>query len=264
MVTVYPHASRSVTDDISVVNTPNHPERRDQTYLLRPGPIHFTALRIAVDEGLHIGRWTCSGALRTFARLTADTLRIAFPTGTSLRLDGLPIDDEAVSLSVVGADVGSTARREPGAPRGAFGTVQRPDGGDAHRPLCARPARRLAPCARGRRRSRRAVLGCALRGSRNDAPDATAGLPRSLRDLGRPRHTLSATAAGAHRTGLRYGAGRLRGCPAQRLRSSRAFRPLLPGFLRRVSLGDAARTATAIGSRLKRKNPVHLSIHGAS
>ena len=106
MVAVYPHASRSATDDISVVNAPIHPDRKDQTYLLRPGPIHFTALRIAVDEGLHIGRWNCSGALRTCAHLIADTLHIAFPTGTSLRLDGLPIDDEdaVVTLSLGGAD----------------------------------------------------------------------------------------------------------------------------------------------------------------
>jgi AraC-like DNA-binding protein len=41
---------------------------------------------------------------------------------------------------------------------------------------------------------------------------------------------------------------------------------LRSGFdhVRRFALGDAARTATAIGSRLKRKNPVHLSTHGAS
>jgi len=102
MVTVYPHASRSITDDISVVSERRHPNRRGQTYLLRPGPIQFTTLRVAVDQDLHISRWSCSGAVRTFAHLVAGTLHIAFPTGVALRVDGLPVDDEVVTVSVGG------------------------------------------------------------------------------------------------------------------------------------------------------------------
>ena len=112
MVTAYPQASRSITDDISVVNAPRHPNRREQTYLLRPGPIQFTTLRVAVDRDLHISRWSCSGAVRTFAHLAADTLHIAFPTGEALRVDGLPIDDEVVTVSVGGAGYsGSTLQQ---------------------------------------------------------------------------------------------------------------------------------------------------------
>ena len=112
MVTAYPQASRSITDDISVVNAPRHPNRREQTYLLRPGPIEFATLRVAVDRDLHISRWSCSGAVRTFAHLAADTLHIAFPTGEALRVDGLPIDDEVVTASVGGAGYcGSTLQQ---------------------------------------------------------------------------------------------------------------------------------------------------------
>ena len=112
MVTAYPQASRSITDDISVVNAPRHPNRREQTYLLRPGPIEFATLRVAVDRDLHISRWSCSGAVRTFAHLAADTLHIAFPTGEALRVDGLPIDDEVVTVSVGGAGYsGSTLQQ---------------------------------------------------------------------------------------------------------------------------------------------------------
>ena len=107
----HPHVTRLCTDDISVVNASSHPSWRDQTYLLRPGPIRFTAVRLAVDEDLRVCRWSYTGAARTFAHLAAGSLYVAFPKGEAMRVDGLPIDGDVVTLSLGAADYsGSTLR----------------------------------------------------------------------------------------------------------------------------------------------------------
>jgi AraC-like DNA-binding protein len=107
----HPRATRVSTDDISVVNASSHPSWRDQTYLLRPGPIRFTAFRLAVDEDLRICRWSYTGAARTFAHLSAGSVYVAFPKGEAMRVDGLPIDGDVVTLSLGAADYsGSTLR----------------------------------------------------------------------------------------------------------------------------------------------------------
>jgi len=112
MVTVYPHARCLVTDDIAAVNASIPPDRPQQAYSLRPGPFHFTALQVAVDQDLRIGRWSCTGAVRTFSSLASDALHISFPTGKALRVDGLPIDAEVVPLSLGGsACPGSTLQQ---------------------------------------------------------------------------------------------------------------------------------------------------------
>jgi AraC-like DNA-binding protein len=100
MVTVYPHAHCLVTDDISAVNNANPPDTPRQAYPLRPGPLHFTALQVAVDPDLRIGRWSCTGAVRTFSALASDVLHISFPTGKALRVEGLAVDEDVVTLNL--------------------------------------------------------------------------------------------------------------------------------------------------------------------
>jgi AraC-like DNA-binding protein len=107
----HPRATRVSTDDISVVNASSHPSWRDQTYLLRPGPIRFTAFRLALDEDLRICRWSYTGAARTFAHLADGSLYVAFPKGEAMRVEGLPIEGDVVTLSLGAADYsGSTLR----------------------------------------------------------------------------------------------------------------------------------------------------------
>lgn len=108
----HPRATRVSTDDISVVNASSHPAWRDQTYLLRPGPIRFTAFRLAVDESLRVCRWSYTGAARTFAHLAAGSLYVAFPRGEAMRVDGLPVDGDVVTLSLGAADYSGSTLRE--------------------------------------------------------------------------------------------------------------------------------------------------------
>jgi AraC-like DNA-binding protein len=96
----HPRATRMSTGDISVVNASGLHGRSAQTYLLRPGPVRFASLRVEVDEDLCLLRWSCSGAARTVAHIAAGTLFIAFPTGSALRVDGLPVEGEVVTLSL--------------------------------------------------------------------------------------------------------------------------------------------------------------------
>lgn len=110
--TAYPHGAVLRTTDIAVVNAMSHPSWRDQTYLLRPGPIRFETERVAIDADIRLCRWSYRGAARTFAHLDAGSLYVAFPRGEALRVDGRPIDGEVMAVSLGGADYSGSTLQE--------------------------------------------------------------------------------------------------------------------------------------------------------
>lgn len=97
------------TSDIAAVNAAAHPSWRDRTYLLRPGPFAFESMRISIDRGLRLCRWSCRGAARTVAHLAPGALHVAFPKGTGVRVHGSPLDAEVVTVTLGEAEYSASS-----------------------------------------------------------------------------------------------------------------------------------------------------------